>query len=162
MRCALRCALPLAAAHRAAGHAATAAGSMEAHHTHSSGPAESVHEYLTRDSRQQEPWTGQEAENNCATICILTGCGPLRPRVLRARATGDFQTAICRLPRGGRDRSLGCVMTVTRRDSQLVCGRSVPPQCNTHAYSNEDTPYSPWPNVDNSCDLWMLHRICEG
>lgn len=54
------------------------------------------------------------------------------------------------------------VMMVTRRDSQLVCGRSVPSQCNIHAYSNPETPYSPWPNVDSSRDLWMLHRICEG
>lgn len=102
MRCtSLRCALllllplllpPLLAAHPPAGPiAAAAAGLVEAHHTHSPGPAESVHEILTRvpaDRCQQEPWTGQEAENKCATDCILTGCGPLRPRVLRRPCHG--------------------------------------------------------------------------
>lgn len=88
------------AAHPAAGRAAAAAGSVEAHHTHFVRNLQSLFtSTLARvpaDRCQQEPWTGQEAENKCATICILTGCGPRRPRVLRARATGDFQTAICR------------------------------------------------------------------
>lgn len=78
------------------------------------------------DRCQQEPWTEQEAENKCATICILTGCGPRRPRVLYARATDDFQTAICR-PSTSPGPVPWDVTMVTPRDFQVVCGRSVPP-----------------------------------
>lgn len=91
MRCtSLRCALLILLACLLAGMApvaAAAAGLVGRLIT----PAESVHEVLTRvpaDRCQQEPWTGQEAENRCATDCILTGCGPLRPRVLRRPCHG--------------------------------------------------------------------------